>query len=73
METETLEYLLSRLNIDVNIDVFKKEDIDLEFLKSLSEEELEKTLKEVKLSIGNRTKIFKYLRSRKLFILLYSF
>lgn len=73
MEKETLEYLLSRLNIDVSIDVFKKEDIDLEFLKSLSEEELEKTLKEIKLSICNRTKILKELKSRKLFILLYSF
>lgn len=70
MEKETLENLLRRLNIDVSIEVFKKEDIDLDILKSLSKEELENTLKEIKLSIGNRTKILKALKPRKFFFIL---
>lgn len=68
MEKETLESFLRRLKIDVSIDVFKKEDIDLDCLKSLSEEDLQETLKEVKLSIGNRIKIcseIKALKSQK--------
>lgn len=67
MEKETLENLLRRLNIDVSIiEVFKKEDIDLDFLKSLSKEELKKTLKEeLKLSIGNWTKILNELKPEK--------
>lgn len=65
MEKETLESFLRRLNIDVSVEIFKKEDIDLHLLKSLSEEELKGTLKEIELSIGNRMKIIKALKSRK--------
>eukprot|EP00105_Crassostrea_gigas_P015425 XP_011432417.1 PREDICTED: GTPase IMAP family member 7 isoform X2 [Crassostrea gigas] len=62
MEKETLESFLCRLNIDVSIEIFKKEDIDLDLLKSLSEEELKGTLKEIEVSIGNRMKILKALK-----------
>lgn len=65
MEKETLESFLRRLNIDVSIDKFKKEDIDLDLLKLLSEEELKWTLKEIGVSVGNQMKILKALKSRK--------
>lgn len=65
MEKETLESFLRRLNIDVSIEIFKKEDIDLDLLKLLSEEELKWTLKEIGVSVGNRMKILKALKSRK--------
>lgn len=76
MDKETLESFLSRLGIHGSIEVFQKEGIDLDWLKSLSEDDLEKTLKELKLTIVNRWKIckeIKALKSSKLSILLYSF
>lgn len=72
MEIETLDSFFRRSNIDVSIEIFKKEDIDLDLLKSLIEEELKWTLKEIGISVGNRMKIWKALKSRKYFILLYS-
>lgn len=76
MDKETLESFLRRLEIHVSKEVFQKEGIDLDWLKSLSEDDLEKTLKELKLTIFNRWKIcteIKALKSRKLSTLLYSF
>lgn len=76
MDKETLESFLSRLKIDVSIDVFQKSNIGLDLLKSLSDEDLETTLKKINVSIANRWKIcseINALKSRKLFIMLYSF
>lgn len=74
MDTETLESFLRRLDINVSIEVFQNEGIDLDWLKSLSKDDLEKNLKELKLTLVNRWKIcteIKSLKSRKLSILLY--
>lgn len=68
MDKETLESFLRRLEIHVSKEVFQKEGIDLDWLKSLSEDDLEKTLKELKLTIFNRWKIcteIKALKSQK--------
>lgn len=76
MDEETLESFVRRLKIGVSIEVFQKFNIDLDWLKRLSDEDLEKTLKKLNVSIANRWKIcseIKALKSRKLFIMLYSF
>lgn len=65
MDKETLESFLSRLGIHGSIEVFQKEGIDLDWLKSLSEDDLEKTLKELKLTIVNRWKICKEIKALK--------
>lgn len=57
MDEETLESFLSRLKIGVSIDVFQKSNIGLDLLKSLSDEDLETTLKKINVSIANRWKI----------------
>lgn len=65
MDTETLESFLRRLDIDVSIEVFQNEGIDLNWLKRLSEDDLEKSLKELKLKLVNRWKICTEIKSLK--------
>lgn len=68
MDTETIESLLHRLQIDDCIDAFKEEDINLDLLLELSEKELKDVLVEMKFTIGKRLKILsgiKNLQSRK--------
>lgn len=57
MEVDTIESLLRRLSMEDDLEAFKFEAIDLEMLKGLCNENLEKVLKQMGLVIGKRIKI----------------
>lgn len=52
MEKENIESFLHRLRMDDELDAFKREDLDLDLLKELSEADLKTTLKDLNLTIG---------------------
>lgn len=60
MAEESLESFLEKLGLADTIDMFKKEDIDLDLLQNMTAEEL----KETGLSIGKRKKILEALKSK---------
>lgn len=62
MNKETIQTFLHRLGLDDNLDKFEEEDITLDLLLDLSENELAKTLKEMKLTIGKQMKIRKEIK-----------
>lgn len=65
---DSLESLLHRLNMDDELEAFKKQSIKLETLEEMSESELTEALKEMDLNIGRRKKLFKEIikmKSRK--------
>lgn len=63
MDFEETEIFLKKLGLERYIDLFKKNEIDLELLIDLSEDELEKMLKDMNLPIGPKTKILKGVQS----------
>lgn len=65
---DSLESLLHRLNMDDELEAFKKQSIKLETLEEMSESELTEALKEMDLNIGRRKKLSKEIikmKSRK--------
>lgn len=63
MGIEKTETFLKKLGLERYIDLFKKNEIDLELLIDLSEDELEKMLKDMDLPIGPKMKILKGVQS----------
>lgn len=65
MEKENIESFLHRLRMDDELDAFKREDLDLDLLKELSEADLKTTLKDLNLTIGKQLKISKEIKALK--------
>lgn len=63
MERETIESFLYRLGMDDDLEAFKREDLDLDLLKELSEADLKMTLKDINLTIGKQLKISKEIKA----------
>lgn len=57
MDKESLESLLHRLDMDDELDAFKKQSIELETLEEMSDSELIDALKEMNVNIGKRKKL----------------
>lgn len=57
MEKETLETFLENLRLISSLDLFRDQNLDLDILKTLTEEELKGVLMEMKLPIGDRIRI----------------
>lgn len=57
METETLETFLENLGLISSLDLFRKQNLDLDILKTLTEKDLKDVLVEIKLPIGDRIRI----------------
>lgn len=57
MDKESLESLLHRLDMDDELDAFKKQSIELETLEEMSDSELIGALKEMNVNIGKRKKL----------------
>lgn len=69
MAEESLESFLEKLGLEDTIYTFKKEDIDLDLLQTMTLEEL----KETGLSLGKRKKILNALKSKGRYIFLICF
>lgn len=65
METGTIETFMENLGLHRYIDIFKDNEVELELLLDLSENELDKILKDLKLPIGIQMKILKGLQYMK--------
>lgn len=62
---ESTETFLRKLGQERFIEIFLDNELDLDILKSLSEDELKETFKELNLPLGPRMKIFKGVQSLK--------
>lgn len=65
MEKESLESLLHQLKMDDEIDAFRRESLDLEILKEMTESQLKETLIEMQLNAGKRWKLNKAITNIK--------
>lgn len=65
MEIKTIEKLLQSLELESHINLFKKNELGLELLMSLSESELKEALTELQLPLGNRLLIIKKIQEIK--------
>lgn len=68
MDKESLESVLHRLEMDDELDNFKKQSIELQTLEEMSESELVDALKEMNINIGKRQILLKeiiQIKSRK--------
>lgn len=62
---ESIEKFLRNLGQERFIEIFLDNELDIDILKSLSEDELKETLKELNLPLGPRMKILKGVQSLK--------
>lgn len=62
MENETLETFLEDLELKSSLDLFRDQKLNLDILKTLTEEELRGVLKELKLPIVDRMRILEKIK-----------
>lgn len=65
MENTTMQTVLKGLKMESFTDLFQKNDLEIELLKTMSEKELQSALKDVGISVGYQWKIIKKMQELK--------